>query len=262
MYDWQIGASLTAVIAVVLSSFAAASMVKRLDLSPEQRQRTRNMIRYGLIILLAAFLVMIWASQIRSAAFIFSAFAVAIVLATKETIMNIGGWWIKTMSGAYRIGDRIQIGAIKGDVMDYGVLTTTLMNVTQGDSPNLRTGAVVTFPNSMLLTEAVINETHSLEYTWREISLVVDSDCDWQALEQVMLESANEELASYQEEMAHQLEQLEKDMAFRAISIDARVFVSLNKDGKTRLTLRLGLPVRDLRMVENKIVRKILSKKK
>jgi len=262
MHDWQLIASSTAALGTIVSGIVASSMVKRLDLSPEQRQRTRNVINYGLILILAAFLVVVWASQIRAAAFMVSAFAVAIVLATKETLMCVGGWWLKTMGGAYRIGDRIQVGSIKGDVMDYGVLTTTLMNVTQGDNPDLRTGAVVTIPNSVLLTAVVINETHSLDYTWREISLEVDADSNWQDVEKVMLECAMEEIEPYKEKMSQQLGALEKDMAFRAISVDPRVFIEILPGTEIRLTLRLGVPVKSLRVTEDRITRKIFLKKK
>jgi small-conductance mechanosensitive channel len=262
MYKWQIVVSSSAALVAILCAFFAGSLVKRLDLSPEQRQRTRNVIRYGLIVVLIAFWVAVWASEIKSAALVASAFAVAIVLAFKEVLLCVGGWWVKTMGAAYRIGDRIQVGKIKGDVMDYGVLTTTLMNVGQGDQPDLRTGAVVTLPNSMLLSEAVINETHSLQYSWREISLVVNADSDWQALEKTMLESAREETAPYQEEMAQQLEELEEYIAFRAISVEPQVFASLTKEGQVHLTLRLGLPVRSLRTIEDRLVRKILLNKK
>jgi small-conductance mechanosensitive channel len=36
------------------------------------------------------------------------------------------------LGGFYNSGDRVQLGGIKGDVMDIGVLRTTIMEQTMG----------------------------------------------------------------------------------------------------------------------------------
>jgi len=101
----------------------------------------------------------VWAAQIQSAAMVASGFAVAIVLFNKDIILSALGWWMKMASGAYRIGDRVRIGEYRGDVIDYGVLSTTLMAVDTGADHGMRTGNVITIPNALMLTFAVVNET-------------------------------------------------------------------------------------------------------
>jgi small-conductance mechanosensitive channel len=259
----QIIASGVAVLIVLAIGIGLSATVKHLDLTPEQRLRTRNTVSYILVIVLCAFLLIVWAEELRSAAIIASAFAVAIVLSFKELLMCVAGWWVKTMGGAYRIGDRVQIGDIKGDVLDYGVLSTTLMEVGNSDGDkDLRSGTVITVPNSLMLSETVRNLTHSLGYSWRATDVYVQPEDDWQRAETLLLACAREEVEQYREPMSADLKSLEQALAFHPIQAEPRVLVSLCDDGRIRLTLRVGLPVYGLRSVQDRIVRKFLQQQK
>ena len=56
------------------------------------------------------------------------AFGVAgagIAFALQEVIASVAGWVAVSFGGFYKVGDRVQLGGIKGDVIDIGVLRTT-----------------------------------------------------------------------------------------------------------------------------------------
>ena len=54
-----------------------------------------------------------------------------IYFAMQEVIVPFAGWLNIMFGGFYKIGDRIQLGVIKGDVMDIGILRTTIMETGQ-----------------------------------------------------------------------------------------------------------------------------------
>ena len=70
------------------------------------------------------------------------AFGVAgagIAFALQEVIASIAGWVAVSFSNFYSVEDRVQLGGITGDVIDIGVLRTTLMETGQwvkGDQYN------------------------------------------------------------------------------------------------------------------------------
>ena len=76
--------------------------------------RRAKKVSYGGAILFVTLRIVIWADELREAALVLSAFAVAIVLSTKELIMCVTGWWLKLAGGHFRIGDRVQIGSTTG----------------------------------------------------------------------------------------------------------------------------------------------------
>jgi small-conductance mechanosensitive channel len=52
-----------------------------------------------------------------------------IAFALQEVIASFAGWLAIMFGGFYDTGDRVQLGGIKGDVMDIGVLRTTIMEM-------------------------------------------------------------------------------------------------------------------------------------
>ena len=54
-----------------------------------------------------------------------------IAFALQEVIASFAGWLGIMFGGFYKTGDRVQLGGIKGDVMDIGVLRTTIMETGQ-----------------------------------------------------------------------------------------------------------------------------------
>ena len=50
-----------------------------------------------------------------------------IAFALQEVIASIAGWVAMSFGRFYKIGDRVQLGGIKGDVIDIELLRTTIM---------------------------------------------------------------------------------------------------------------------------------------
>ena len=258
MFEPRLMATCALLGAVVVSIFVGRRLLGRLDLTPEQRQRTRNVMRYGVLLILGASLITVWADVVSEAALVASGFAVALVLFHKDLILNVLGWWQKTMSGAYKIGDRIRIGALRGDVLDYGVLSTTLMAVDPDATHGMRTGNVLIVPNMKLLTEPVLNETLVLGFEWKEYRFTVPVGQRAEA-ESALLEAAQEVLAPHQAEVVSALEKMSVQFAFHPIDVAPRVFLELADDAHVTLTLRLATPARALRVTQDALNRRFLQ---
>ena len=97
--QWVISAALAAFLLVVTGILHLAT--RHMSINPKQRRRVRKVSRYGAVLLLAVVLAVVWAEQLRVGAFVIRAFAVAIVLATKETLLCVQGWWLKIAGGQH-----------------------------------------------------------------------------------------------------------------------------------------------------------------
>ena len=64
----------------------------------------------------------IWAPKIQTFAVSLLAIALALVLATKEIITCVGGSVVRMLTNTYTFGDRIEIGGIRGNVLDHNAL--------------------------------------------------------------------------------------------------------------------------------------------
>ncbi|MGB0640705.1 MAG: mechanosensitive ion channel family protein [Myxococcota bacterium] len=259
MQDPRLIASVLASLIVLVLGVVARGAIGRMDLTPVQRRRTKNMVFYVAMVVFGIALAVVWADVVQSAAIVASGFAVAIVLFNKDLILSILGWWMKIVSGAYRIGDRIRVGDVRGDVIDYGLLTTTLMQVETEADHGMRTGNVVTFPNALLLTEPVLNETRTLQFEWKEIAYVLPKDADWRSAEEHMQRAALTIVAEYREVLESQLVQMSDRFAFHAIQGEPHIFVKPLDDGRIRLWVRIALPARQIAILADRLNRAFLE---
>lgn len=121
--------------------------------------------------------------------------------ALQTPITSLIGWIYLLIRQPYKVGDRIQIGEARGDVIDVSYLDTTLWEF---GGPYLSTqhpsGRIIKFPNSLVLNETVYNYSWPLfPYVWNEIKFQVayNSDLDFitQTMQQVVQEEIGEQMA-------------------------------------------------------------------
>ncbi len=159
---------------VVLLRYLLVRMVRRdQEILTKEQRRWIMQIKSGTFILLAAGLVMIWAPQLHTFALSLAAFAVALVVATKEMILCLMGSLLRVSARTYKVGDWITLDGIMGEVMDIDAFSTRVEEIDPKSSQF--TGKKVIIPNSKLFTSQVENKNFAKNYTFQDISLVVQS---------------------------------------------------------------------------------------
>lgn len=114
-------------IVLMIAGWVVRRAVRALDaLPPQVVRRWSANVRNGLLLLAAVGLIMNWEPQLRTLALSLKAVAVAVVVATKELLLCLSGSALRTFISAYAIGDYVEIGAFKGEVIDISLLATRL----------------------------------------------------------------------------------------------------------------------------------------
>src|SRR5699024_7083734 len=125
------------------------------------------------------------------------AFGVAgagIAFALQEVIVSFAGW-IAIMFGVfYKTGDRVQLGGIKGDVMDIGVLRTTIMEIGQWVDGDLYNGRIVLIANSFVFKEPVFNYSGDFPFLWDELKIPIQYGSNYDLVKEI-LEQAGKDIA-------------------------------------------------------------------
>ncbi len=155
-------ASAALLAALFVIRFLVGRALKRGEgFPPVVVRRWTASLRNVLILVAIVGLVMIWAPQLRTFALSLTAFAVASVIAMKELIMCFSGSALRTLSRAYSVGDYIEIGGKRGEVMDFNLLVTRLREFEKQEGSFIRTGREVILPHSLLLSSPVRVEGHA-----------------------------------------------------------------------------------------------------
>jgi small-conductance mechanosensitive channel len=270
MMDWLTTSDSTVVLdalqslvllAVVLAlrSILVRAISRNQSLTFEARRRWAINIRNAVAVTFVIGLVFIWAHELSAFAVSLVAVAVALVLATKELLLCLSGAILRMGANVYSLGDRIEIHGLRGNVLDQNWLATTVLEIGPGQMSQQYTGRAVVFPNSLLLSHPLINETYMKVYIVHVMTIPLTADDDWRKAEQVLLDAAKAECGPFLEEARRHMKQVEGENWLDAPSVDPRVTIQLPEPGRINLLLRIPSPAHRTSRVEQAILRRFLS---
>lgn len=96
-----------------------------------------------------------------------------VAFALQEVIGSFAGWLAITFSNFYKPGDRVEVGGIRGDVIDIGILRTTVMEMGEWIGGDAYNGRIVRVANSFVFKAPVFNYSADFPWVWDEIKVPV-----------------------------------------------------------------------------------------
>lgn len=167
-------ASIALLAILLLARLIAGRALRHRENLPEQvvRRWTSN-LRNLLLLIAIIGLTMIWAPQLRTFAISLTAVAVALVVATKELLLCLSGAALRTFTRAYSVGDVIEIGTTKGEVIDLDLFATRLREIEPREGSMILTARTVILPHSLLfsaptrvISQGAHNRRHKFDLTF------------------------------------------------------------------------------------------------
>lgn len=219
-------------------------------------------------------LVMVLAILIIGLSLLFASWYTALVslgllslilgFALQTPITSLIGWIYLLIRQPYRVGDRIQIGNAKGDVIDVSYLDTTLWEF---GGPYLSTqhpsGRIIKFPNSLVLNETVYNYSWPLfPYVWNEIKFEISYDSDLDFITRTMQQVVEEELGEQMMDLVRVYRELLKQTPVDELEIQERPVVHFRASENTWLEaiVRYLVHPKESGRVKTHLTKKLLEK--
>lgn len=229
---------------VILAFFIIMSIVymlkSRINALVEE-STTRYKIRKSVTLLAYFIFVLIAIATFKKD---MSGFAVAIgvigggiAFALQEVIISIAGWLAITFSSFYRVGDRIKIGSIYGDVIDIGILRTTLMECGEWVQSDLYNGRIVRVANSFIFKDPVYNYSGEFTFLWDEITLPIRYGSSIEYTRQILQSIAIEVVGDFTASVTNSWKNLAKTYAVEDATIEPMVTIAAT-DNWVTFTLR------------------------
>ncbi|QPH37794.1 mechanosensitive ion channel family protein [Pedobacter endophyticus] len=181
-----------------------------------------------------------------------------IAFALQEVIGSFAGWLAIVFGGFYKPGDRVQLGGIKGDVMDIGVLRTTVMETGQWVDGDLYNGRIVLIANSFVFKEPVFNYSGDFPFLWDEIKIPIQYGSNYEKTKEI-LETAGKEIAG-DLTVQSQLKWKKLQNKFRLEDAQTEPMVSLvANDNWVEFTLRYLVNYKKRRATKTELFSRILN---
>ena len=246
------------VLALVLRTVLTQTVLRQVS-DPVLRRRWIVNIRNSAVLLVAFALAAIWLDVLRTVGAWLAFATVALVIATKEFIMCIGGSILRTATNAYSVGDRVEIGEYRGDVIDLNLLTTTLLEVGPSPTFHQRTGRAIVLPNSLFMEKGVVNESYMKQFVVHVFSVPLKIESDWKRAEEVLLEAANAECESFLDEAKRYMDEIEKHYSVETLPTQPRVAIEMPDPSRVNLMIRFPAPVGRRGRLEQAILRRFIT---
>lgn len=228
--------------------------------SVDLRRRWLLQIRNFTFLLIAAGLVLIWATELKVAAISVVAIVAAMVIATKELILCLTGGFLKISSRMFVLGDTIEVGAVRGEVIDQTLLTTKLLEHSAGPNGSQFTGRTITLPNALLLSQPTFNEALTKSFGLHAFTVPVKADAGWEAHESALMEALREVCAPYLSQAKSSVQAMAKEEGLDAPNVEPRVQLGIPEPGQVNLIARLPYPIDSKNRVLQQVMRAYLGK--
>lgn len=197
--DWMLdpaiqrlaGAAGVVVVIASIARLARLAVVSRVT-DADARYRATKIIRFTAFAVGVVGLAAMFSSRLAGLTVAFGVAGAGIAFALQEVIASVAGWIAVLSGGFYSTGDRVQLGGIKGDVIDIGVLRTTLMECGQWVDGDLYNGRIVKVANSFVFKEPVVNYSGDFPFLWDEIKVPVRFGSDRAMARDILVRAANE----------------------------------------------------------------------
>lgn len=250
-------AILIALIVIVLLGSLLKKLIPKYIENIDARYKSRkfiNFFSYGLIIFAVLFT---FSNQITGFTVFIGVAGAGIAFALQEVIASVAGFIVIHTSNFYKVGDRVLLGGIKGDVIDIGFLRTSLMETGAWVDGDLYNGRMVRVANSFVFKEPVFNYSGDFPFLWDEIKIPIKTQGDFEWAEKAFLNILNEVQGDYAIAAKLDWEKLTETLRIEKAKVDPMVSMVFDENWIT-FTLRYVVDFKARRKTKDLIFKKVL----
>jgi small-conductance mechanosensitive channel len=196
----------------------------------EQRRRAQLLLvrKIVLWVLVVAIVGFTFATEVSSLATFAGLITAGLAVAMQSVLVSIVGYFFLIGRYGIRVGDRVQIGNVTGEVIDLGLVRLHLMELS-GDGLAGPTGRVVAFANSIVFQASggVFKQIPGVNLAWHEITLALPPASDYSALKEKLLAAANHVISEYRDDIVRQTKEIQRTTSSSQSAGEAQAQVQL-----------------------------------
>src|SRR5262245_32292184 len=224
----------------------------------DARYRARKFVVFAGYVLAILFLVVLFEDRLGQLSLALGVAGAGVMVALQDAIASLAGWCAIGFSSLYKMGDRIQIGEIKGDVIDISILRTTLMETGNGVSRDVYNGRIARIPNSSVLKGPVFNYSQEFRFVWDEVKVPLAAQSDHRLAREMLLRVAKETVAHSLTEAKSTWKQVTDNFRIANPSLEPIVSFAVN-GGCLEFTLSYIVDYREQTLMKDRLFTRIMD---
>lgn len=202
----------------------------------------------------------IWFEGFQSLSTIIGLASAGIAIALKDPLVNMAAWLYIIWDDPFDVGHRIEIGGIKGDIVDQNMFHFTLMEIGNWIHGDQATGRMIHVPNGKVFSEPLHNYNDDFPYLWDELHVRITFESDWQEAKKLVKDSVERHTTNIVKDAAEAMKEAgHKFMINRSDdSLESKVYLKVTEWG-VLLTVRYVVPYQSRRILDEQIWEDILT---
>jgi small-conductance mechanosensitive channel len=202
---------LGALAAVIAGSELWRRAVLRYVREPRYRNQLLLMRRLVTWILVLLILGLTSITRLSSFATFAGLLTAGVAVAMQSVLVSMVGYFILIGKYGVRVGDRVQIGNVYGEVIDVSLVRMHLLELTSV-GPLGPTGRVVAFANSIVFQPGggLFRQIPGVNFTWHELTLSLPQGSDYDALKDRLLATVTTIVDEHRGEIVRQAEAIRR----------------------------------------------------
>lgn len=261
LFDPTIGKIVSAIIGILIIVTIVRLLQRSVSIQvkdKDSRYRIRKIISFLGYILGVIVLVTVFSDKLRGLTVAFGVAGAGIAFALQEVIASVAGWFAISFAHFYKTGDRVQLGGIKGDVIDIGILRTTIMELGEWVQGDLYNGRVVRIANSFVFKEPVFNYSGDFPFLWDEIKIPVKYGSDYQSAKILLERVVEDTVGDYAKQAAIAWVKMVRKFMIEDASVEPSVSLIFNENW-VEFTVRYVVDYKYRRSTKTKLSSAILN---
>ncbi|MEX2573832.1 MAG: mechanosensitive ion channel family protein [Balneolaceae bacterium] len=229
--------SAAVILVLVIARLVILRIVNRRIQDPLIRYKWRKNLAYTLSF--AGFLMVgrIWFEGVGSLATFLGLLSAGIAIALRDPLVDMAGWLFLIWRKPFNVGDRIQIGESRGDVIDIRPYKFTLLEIGNWVHADQSTGRVIHIPNHRVFSESIANYTSDFDFIWNELEVPVTFESNWKKAKRILEEIADDHLEEFVKDAGLQIKKASRSYLIRYNYLTPIVYSEIRENG-VMLTLR------------------------
>ena len=244
--------TLVLAVALVAATRLGEWAVQRAVSDERWRYTLRKVIRTAAASIFFITAIGVWAQRLQGFLLVLGATGAGFAIALAPVLVSLAGWGLILSSGLYKVGDRIQLGGVIGDVTDIGMIRTSLLEIGNWVEADQLTGRVVAVSNGAVFKDPVFNYTQGAPYIWDEFTVPIAYGPHWEQAEGIIREAVSRGTRDIEETARHALRHLPGMSLLGMPDTHAQVYVSLTEHW-VACAARYVVPARSRRTVKHRL---------
>ena len=229
----RIGALVLAIILVGVAADFWRRAIFRYIQEPRRRNQFLLLRRLVVMAAIALILVLALSTDLGSLATFAGFLSAGIAIALQNVILSVAAYFLLIGRFGIRVGDRVQIDEVTGDVFDIGLVRMLLVELDTSGGEARATGRIVVFSNSVVFQPSAnfFKQLPGSNFAWRRISLTLNADVDYDLAQQRISAAVTSVYKTYKSELEQQHRALESSLTIHIASAEPQTRLRLKEAG-------------------------------